>query len=117
MEMQAKLAESDLARLSVGVPATVTPVGTDKQFKGQTWQISSVIDPQTRPGVARIALSYAPALGHGGFASARNTAGSNQAPLLPASAVQSEGGQNYVSIIGDRKSPRLHSSHLSEARM
>src|SRR3546814_14843733 len=36
MEMQAKLAESDLARLSVGVPATVTPVGTDKQFKGRS---------------------------------------------------------------------------------
>src|SRR3546814_17850006 len=90
MEMQAKLAESDLARLSVGVPATVTPVGTDKQFKGQIWQISSVIDPQTRQGVARIALSYAPALRPGGFASARIIAGSNQAPLLPESAVQSE---------------------------
>src|SRR3546814_16368719 len=100
MEMQAKLAESDLARLSVGVPATVTPVGTDKQFKGQIWQISSVIDPQTRQGVARIALSYAPALRPGGFASARIIAGSNQAPLLPESAVQSEGGQNYVSIVG-----------------
>src|SRR3546814_3055242 len=85
MEMQAKLAESDLARLSVRVPATVTPVGTDKQFKGQIWQISSVIDPQTRQGVARIALSYAPALRPGGFASARIIAGSNQAPLLPES--------------------------------
>src|SRR3546814_10277216 len=100
MEMQAKLAESDLARLSVGVPATVTPVGTDKQFKGQILQISSVIDPQTRQGVARIALSYAPALRPGGFASARIIAGSNQAPLLPESAVQSEGGQNYVYIVG-----------------
>src|SRR3546814_12046264 len=26
--------------------------------------------------------------------------GSNQAPLLPESAVQSEGGQNYVYIVG-----------------
>src|SRR3546814_13727802 len=71
-----------------------------KQFKGQIWQISSVIDPQTRQGVARIALSYAPALRPGGFASARIIAGSNQAPLLPESAVQSEGGQNYVYIVG-----------------
>ncbi|RIA37889.1 RND family efflux transporter MFP subunit [Hephaestia caeni] len=99
MEMQAKLAESDLTRLSVGVPATVTPVGTDEQFKGQIWQISSVIDPQTRQGIARIALSYAPALRPGGFATARIIAGSNQAPLLPESAVQSEGGQNYVYIV------------------
>src|SRR3546814_18178217 len=58
MEMQAKLAESDLARLSVGVPATVTPVGTDQQFKGQLWPISSVIDPQTSQGVARISPRY-----------------------------------------------------------
>src|SRR3546814_7879698 len=100
MEMQAKLAESDLARLSVGVPATVTPVGTAKQYKGQIWQISSVIDPQTRQGVARIPLRYAPALRPGGFASARIIAGSNQAPLLTESAVQSEGGQNYVYIVG-----------------
>src|SRR3546814_11433396 len=100
MEMQAKLAESDLARLSVGVPATVTPVGTDKQFKGQIWQISSVIDPQTRQGVARIALSYAPALRPGGFASARLIAGSNPAPLLPESAVPREGGTNYDYLVG-----------------
>jgi HlyD family secretion protein len=100
MEMQAKLAEGDLARISVGAPATVTPIGTDKQFKGQVWQISSVIDPDTRQGTARIALSYAPELRPGGFASARIIAGANQAPLLPESAVQSEGGQNFVYIVG-----------------
>src|SRR3546814_19572219 len=115
MEMQAKLAESDLARLSVRVPATVTPVGTDKQFKGQIWQISSVIDPQTRQGVARIALSYAPALRPGGFASARIIAGSNQAPLLPDSAVQSEGGQNYVYIVG--KDDKVIRRHLDRNRV
>src|SRR3546814_9640915 len=42
MAMQAQLAESDRARLSVGVPATVPPVGTDKQFKGQNWRISAI---------------------------------------------------------------------------
>ena len=99
MEMQAKLAEGDLARISTGAPATVTPIGTDKQFKGQVWQISSVIDPDTRQGTARIALSYAPELRPGGFASARIIAGANQAPLLPESAVQSDGAQNFVYII------------------
>ncbi|MCM8729722.1 efflux RND transporter periplasmic adaptor subunit [Hephaestia sp. GCM10023244] len=100
MEMQAKLAEADLARLSTGVSATVTPVGTDQHFTGQIWQISSVIDPTTRQGIARIALAYAPALRPGGFASAQIIAGSNQAPLLPESAVQSDGGRNYVYIVG-----------------
>jgi RND family efflux transporter MFP subunit len=99
MEMQAKLAEGDLARVSVGTRATVTPVGTDKHFQGQVWQVSSVIDPQTRQGIARIALDYAPELRPGGFASARIIAGSNEAPLLPESAVLSENGQNYVYIV------------------
>jgi len=99
MEMQAKLAEGDLARISVGAPATVTPIGTDKQFKGQVWQISSVIDPDTRQGIARVALSYAPELRPGGFASARIIAGASHAPLLPESAVLSDGGQNYVYIV------------------
>lgn len=101
MELRAQLPETELARLSVGVPAEVTPVGSDQSFKGEVWQVSPVIDPQTRQGIARIALSYNDALRPGGFASARITAGATAMPQLPESAVLSDGRGNYVFIVGD----------------
>jgi RND family efflux transporter MFP subunit len=100
MELQARLAETDLARLAVGVPAEVTPVGSHRSFSGQVWQLSPVIDPQTRQGVARVAVAYDPALRPGGFAAARITSGLVDAPLLPESAVQSDDQGNYVYVVG-----------------
>lgn len=100
MELRAQLAESDLVGLSVGAPATVKPVGSDQSFKGEVWQVSPVIDPQTRQGVARIALSYNPALRPGGFAAATIRSGSAQAPLLPDSAIQSDDKGSFVYIVG-----------------
>jgi RND family efflux transporter MFP subunit len=99
MEMRAQLAEADLARIRTGVRAKVTPVGGTDAFTGEVWQVSPVIDPQTRQGIARIALSYNPALRPGGFASASLSAGGSQAPLLPESAVLSDGKGNYVYIV------------------
>ena len=100
MEMRATLAESDLAGLRPGARATVTPVGTDAKFAGEVWQVSPVIDPQTRQGVARIALRFAPALRPGGFATAAIVGGASTVPLLPESAVQSDRAGNYVYVIG-----------------
>lgn len=99
MELAARLSEQDLATMRVGFPAEVTPVGTAAVFKGAIWQLSPVIDAQTRQGVARIALSYDAALRPGGFASARIASGSVNAPLLPESAVQSDAAGNFVYVI------------------
>ena len=100
MELLAKLAETDLARLSTGVPTDVTPVGTTVVLKGKVWQLSPVIDPQTRQGVARIALAYDKAIRPGGFASAQIASGTVDAPLLPESAVQSDEKGNFVYVVG-----------------
>lgn len=100
MELLAQLAESDLAALSVGVGAAVTPVGSGKTFNGQVWQIAPVIDPQTRQGRARIALAYAPELRPGGFASVDILAGTVLAPLLPESAILSDAKGSYVYVVG-----------------
>ncbi|WP_380880058.1 hemolysin secretion protein D [Sphingomonas sp. DBB INV C78] len=100
MELLARLAESDLARLAVGQTASVTPVGTTTSFQGQIWQLSPVIDPETRQGTARIALAYDKALRPGGFAAAEITSGRVDAPLLPESAVQSDEKGNFVYVIG-----------------
>jgi HlyD family secretion protein len=101
MELLARVAEQDLARLTVGIPAQVTPVGTSLTFGGHVWQLSPVIDPQTRQGIARIALDFNKALRPGGFAAARILGGSGQMPLLPQSAVLSDAAGNYVYIVGN----------------
>ncbi len=99
MELMANLNETDLARISTGVSAEVVPVGTEKSFAGQVWQVSPIIDPQTRQGVARIALPYAPELRPGGFASATIVSGTIVAPILPESAVLSDDDGAYVYIV------------------
>jgi RND family efflux transporter MFP subunit len=99
MEMRAQLSETDMARMTVGVPAEVTPVGSTETFRGEVWQVSPVIDPQTRQGIVRIALSYDAALRPGGFATARIISGARAAPLLPESAVLSDGQGNYVYVL------------------
>ncbi|HEU4960821.1 MAG TPA: efflux RND transporter periplasmic adaptor subunit [Sphingomonas sp.] len=99
MELDALLSESDLARVSVGVPAQVAPVGSSKSYEGHVWEVEPIIDPQTRQGIAKIAIPYHKELRPGGFASATIRAGSAQAPLLPQSAVLSDEKGNYVYIV------------------
>jgi HlyD family secretion protein len=99
MELKALLGETDLAALSPGVSALVTPVGTEKAFTGQVWQIAPVIDPATRQGVARVALAYSPELRPGGFATATIKSGSMVAPLLPESAILSDAQGSYVYVV------------------
>ena len=99
MELQAQLSEAELARLSVGVSAEIIPVGTSESFTGQIWQISPTIDPQSRQGIAKIALGYDRALRPGGFASAKIKSGSTDAPILPESAILSDDKGQYVYIV------------------
>ena len=100
MELQAQLSEDDLAVISEGVPATVTPVGTERQFNGRIWQVAPMINEQTRQGIARISLPFDKALRPGGFASVEIKAGSMSAPVLPESAVQTGREGSFVYIVG-----------------
>lgn len=100
MELLARLPQTDLARLSPGVPVIVTPVGSDQSYQGQVRLIEPIIDPQTRQGVARIAVPYQRDIRPGGFASAEIRAGSTTAPLLPESAVLTDDAGTYVMIVG-----------------
>lgn len=107
MELQAQLGEADLAQISVGVAATVTPVGSEQQFTGQVWQIAPMINEQSRQGVARISLPFDRALKPGGFASVDIKAGAMTAPILPESAIQTDREGSYVYIVGkDNKAVR-----------
>ena len=101
MELLAQLSEEQLASLSVGTIASVTPTGSEQTFTGQVWQLSPVIDQATRQGIARIALPFASALRPGGFATARINSGSFTATLLPESAVLADGDGSFVYIVGE----------------
>jgi HlyD family secretion protein len=107
MELKAQIGEVSLAQLAKGTTAQVTPVGSAKTFTGEVWQLAPVIDPQSRQGTARIALTYAPELKPGGFASAVINAGTIVAPRLPDSALLSDNKGSYVYIVGkDNKAQR-----------
>lgn len=100
LEVLARLSEADLAVVRPGVSAVVTPVGSDRHFTGQVWQVAPVIDPTSRQGTARIALSYAPELRPGGFASVEIRSGTIVAPKLPESAILSDNNGSYVYLVG-----------------
>lgn len=114
MEMRAQMAEADLVRVSTGVAAKVTPVGSTQAFSGHVWQVSPIIDPQTRQGIARIALAYNPALRPGGFASATITTGASEAPMLPESAVLSDGKGSFVYIVDQANKARRRDVTVGE---
>jgi len=102
MELLAQMAEADLQRVRVGTRATITPVGTNLNIEGQVWQVSPVINPDTRQGMVRIAVPYSGALRPGGFADARLLSGTEEAPMLPESAVLSGPEGNYVLVVDSK---------------
>ncbi|MDT0574861.1 efflux RND transporter periplasmic adaptor subunit [Croceicoccus sp. F390] len=99
MQLSAQISEADLSRISVGANAAVQPVGTDRSFVGQVWQIAPTIDEQSRQGTARIALSYDEALRPGGFATTTLQSGTVSAPVLPESAIQSDANGSFVFVV------------------
>jgi hypothetical protein len=100
MELRALIGETELAQVSNGIAAEVTPVGGTRSFAGRVWQTAPVIDPSSRQGIARIALPYAPDLRPGGFATAVIKAGTVVAPMLPESAILSDNEGSFVYIVG-----------------
>ena len=102
MEMRAQLSQQDLAFVHTGMRASVTPVGTQTSIAGTVWQVSPIIDPQSRLGEVRISVPYDKSIRPGGYAEAKITAGSSAAPVLPQSAVLSDDKGNYVYVINGK---------------
>ena len=99
LEMRALVAEQDMAALKVGMPATVRPVGSTTDYPGRVWLLDPVIDANSRQGVARIALAYAPGLRVGAFANATIASGTATRPVLPQSAVMVDDAGSYVYVV------------------
>src|SRR3954469_8808993 len=50
MEVQARLSDSDLVNARPGLPAAVNPTGTAIQIQGAVWQVSPLVDANSRQG-------------------------------------------------------------------
>ena len=102
MELLARLSEADLARVPIGARVEVTPVGSEQGYTGEVWQVAPVVDPQSRLGIARVALRFHRDLRPGGFATASIVSGAAQASILPESALQSDDRGSYVFIVNSK---------------
>ncbi|NQX94639.1 MAG: efflux RND transporter periplasmic adaptor subunit [Erythrobacter sp.] len=101
MEMLAQVSEAQMVQLARGVSADVTLSGSDKTYTGQVWQLSPVVDQNTRQGTARVALAFSPDLRPGGFATARIDGGEMTATILPESAVLADDDGPFVYVVNE----------------
>ena len=99
VEMRGQIAEQDLAQVKVGQAATVYLTGLSRPFEGKVRLLGAIIDPQSRLGDIRIALPPDPSLRPGAFARAEVTIAQARRPVLPKTAVFSDGTGSYVFVV------------------
>lgn len=99
VEMRAQVAEQDLPKLKIGQEAEVRITGIADVFPGKVRLLGAVIDPQTRLGEVRVALEPHPNLRPGAFARGAVLLGREPRPVVPQTAVLSDGPQNYVLVV------------------
>jgi RND family efflux transporter MFP subunit len=99
VEMRGQLAEQDLAQVKVGDAATVYLTGLPRAFTGRVRLLGAIIDPLTRLGEIRIALTPDLALRPGAFARGSVTVGKAQRPVVPQTAVLADTAGSYVFIV------------------
>ncbi len=100
VEMIGQVAEQDLAGLKAGQEADVYMIGYPRPFRGRIWLLGATIDPQSRLGEVRIALSPNPALRPGAFARGSVIVAQARRPVLPQTAVMSDSSGSYVYVVG-----------------
>ena len=99
VEMIGQVAEQDMANLKVGQAASVYLIGNPQPFVGHIWLLGAVIDPQSRLGEVRIALTPNPALRPGAFARSNVTLDRAERPVLPQTAVMADNAGSYVYVV------------------
>ena len=99
VELRGQVAEQDLSLLKVGQLVNVRLTGTTRIYEGHVRLLGAVIDPQTRLGMARVALAPDPNLRPGAFARAEVTVSNADRAVLPQTAVLSDEKGSYVLIV------------------
>jgi HlyD family secretion protein len=99
IELRGQVAEQDLPLLKVGQNVDVRLTGTAKVYEGRIRLLGAVIDPATRLGTARVALTPDPNLRPGAFARAEVTVSNAERTVLPQTAVLSDDKGSFVLIV------------------
>jgi HlyD family secretion protein len=105
IELQAQLAENDLAKIRLGQGVQVNlPSGA--VVNGQVRLISPQVDPQTKLGYVRVLLPVRPDVRAGGFGRAVFTEASGAAPAVPDTAISYDADGASLMVVGADN--RLH---------
>jgi RND family efflux transporter MFP subunit len=101
VEMRGQAAEQDLPKLKIGQQAHVRLDGVSRIYTGAIWQVGAVIDPATRLGTVRIALTNdSQDLRPGAFARAEIPVASTRGVVVPQTAVLTDEQGSYVLVVG-----------------
>ncbi len=103
VELLAEIPESDLPRLKVGQPASISVNGMAQSLKGEVKLISSQVNQQTRIGIARVAVKSERRIPIGTFGRAIITLAKEEGVALPLTAVTFTDNGPTVQIVKDGK--------------
>jgi HlyD family secretion protein len=113
VELRGQVAEQDLPLLKVGQTVNVRLTGTAHVYEGHVRLLGAVIDPQTRLGMVRVALTPDPNLRPGAFARAEVTVSNAERSVLPQTAVLSDDKGTYVLIVNSEHKVERRTVHVS----
>jgi HlyD family secretion protein len=99
VELRGQVSEQDLPLLKVGQSVNVQLTGTTHVYEGHVRLLGAVIDPQTRLGMVRVALTPDVNLRPGAFARADVTVSNADRAVLPQTAVLTDDKGSYVLIV------------------
>jgi RND family efflux transporter MFP subunit len=99
VELRGEVAEQDLPKLMIGQSVNVRLTGIARVYEGHVRLLGAVIDPQTRLGQVRVALTPDPNLRPGAFARAEVTVSNADRAVLPQTAVLTDDKGSYVLIV------------------
>jgi len=98
-ELRGQVAEQDLPLLKVGQLVDVKLTGTSKIYQGKIRLLGAVIDPATRLGTVKVALTPDTNLRPGAFARAEVTVSNAERSVVPQTAVLNDEKGSYVLVV------------------
>jgi HlyD family secretion protein len=113
VELRGQVAEQDLPLLKIGQTVNVRLTGTSHVYVGRVRLLGAVIDPQTRLGMVRVALTPDPNLRPGAFARAEVTVSNAERSVLPQTAVLSDDKGTYVLVVNAEHKVERRAVHVS----
>jgi HlyD family secretion protein len=113
VELRGQVAEQDLPLLRVDQPVSVHLTGSAQVYEGHVRLLGAVIDPMTRLGTIRVALTPDPNLRPGAFARAEVTISNAARVVLPQTAVLSDEMGTYVYIVNTENKVERRSVRVS----